>query len=60
MTVKDLIIKFNEPQLNVEIRTPEGHSVFHGKALTVPEIVQNYNAKRVVLVIEADKVIPNK
>ena len=58
MTVKELCNKLGEPQLNVEVRDTFGHSVYHGKAANVLEPVRDWNARRVVLVVEVERPEP--
>lgn len=58
MSVETLVRKIGIPQLNVEVRDPTGNSLYHGKAANIMFPVNEYPARRVVLVIEADKIAP--
>ena len=58
MTVKELVKKLGEPQLNVEVRDTAGRSVYHGKAANVLEPVCDWSARRVVLVVEVERPEP--
>lgn len=57
-TVAQLVKQIGIPQLNVEVRDPAGNSIYHGKAGNVMFPINEYPARRVVLVIEADKIAP--
>ena len=58
MSVETLVRKIGIPQLNVEVRDTTGNSLYHGKAANIMFPVNEYPARRVVLVIEADKIAP--
>ena len=58
MSVETLVRKIGIPQLNVEVRDTTGNSLYHGKAANIMFPINEYPARRVVLVIEADKVNP--
>lgn len=57
-TVEQLVRQIGIPQLNVEVRDPTGNSLYHGKAGNIMFPINEYPARRVVLVIEADKISP--
>jgi len=57
-TVEQLVRQIGIKQLNVEIRDQTGNSIYHGKAGNIMFPVNEYPARRVVLVIEADKISP--
>lgn len=59
MTVQELLKKFPEPNLNMEIRSKTGERVYHGRANTLTETILNYDATRVVLVVEVEKKKPD-
>lgn len=58
MSVETLLKQIGISQLNVEVRDPTGNSLYHGKAANVMFPINEYPARRVVLVIEADKINP--
>lgn len=57
-TVEQLLKQIGIPQLNVEVRDQTGNSLYHGKAANVMFPINEYPARRVVLVVEADKIAP--
>lgn len=58
LSVEGLLKQIGIPQLNVEVRDPTGNSLYHGKASNVMFPINEYPARRVVLVIEAEKIAP--
>ena len=58
LSVESLLKQIGIPQLNVEVRDPTGNSLYHGKASNVMFPINEYPARRVVLVIEAEKIAP--
>lgn len=58
ISVESLLKQINIPQLNVEVRDITGNSLYHGKASNVMFPINKYPAKRVVMVIEVEKISP--
>lgn len=55
MTVEDVIDKFMKsvPELNVHIMSTDEQNLYHGKAEHIVPKIKEFEATRVVLVIEA-------
>lgn len=60
ISVEKLLKQINIPQLNVEVRDVTGNSLYHGKAANVMFPINEYPAKRVVMVIEVEKISPTE
>lgn len=58
ISVEHLLKQIGIPNLNVEVRDITGNSLYHGKAANVMFPINEYPAKRVVMVIEVEKINP--